>query len=412
MPRQRNAWQRVKRALTYIVNPNRENSGSSAAARRYWSGRAACAAANMAVNRTTDVLAQARRLVTMPDPKGGAGRVPAAQRGMVHPVSLLLRFPAPGMTRFEWADLALRPLVAHGDGYARLEVLHGRAVGLIPCDLMYGPIRGRVTVADRVSNKVRTVDASTLLGMHGSGWDGRQSIDPTEELRAALKLSDSAWSQLQEAVDARYPVIAWDKELTKTPRVAETRANTIRKRLDEASAANPLMLEAGAIWHPGGISAHDTSLLEMVEAVVLEVARAWRMPPSLLWSSKGFVRELSDDSVWWAASIRPLDERINAAMSRTLLTPDELLADYRIESVSRRLGGAVPDPALVGQMVLYGLLTPSEGRELLGYPFREDGDRLYMPRGSGEPRGRSGPAEPSKTLDKPGPNRARRRGKR
>ena len=346
--------------------------------------------AQMAINRTVDALSIVHRRVVEP---GEDGDVESTVRGDLHPVTILLMHPAAGLTRPEWSDLVFRPFVARGMGWARIVRLRGRPVQLLP--VKGTPTRQRigapVAVTDSVTGRRMLLNPRDVLALRGPGWDGRSSYDPLAALRGALKLSDAAWQRLIVATESRREVVEWDSGLLSTPRVVEKRGNEIAAELDDAGESEPLRLPAGARLAAGGIGIDDEQLLPTIDATVTEVGRAFNMPPGLMWGDGYPVTARGaggrDDALWWSASIRPLDRRICAAMTRILLTPDDITLQREVESVSRRLGGAVPDPRLVGELVAsFGLLTPSEGRELLGYGARTDGDSLLQPRGSGRGR--------------------------
>jgi HK97 family phage portal protein len=141
----------------------------------------------------------------------------------------------------------------------------------------------------------------------------------------------------------------------------------------------------GAIWNRMTLSSVDAQFLELWKFVVLEVARAFRVPPSMLFDyDRATWSNAEQAAKEWLASLELWMRPLEASMRRALFGEDER-RDWRIR-FDRDDFSAVDLTAratAINGLIASRTLSPNEGRDWLGLPPREGGDEYANPNTGG-----------------------------
>ncbi|MBN8999594.1 MAG: phage portal protein, partial [Rhizobiales bacterium] len=168
-------------------------------------------------------------------------------------------------------------------------------------------------------------------------------------------------------------------------------------------AGKTAVLWDGSTWKQMTLSSVDAQFLELRKEQVVEIARAFRVPPSMLYEMGRATWANGEQAAKeWLASLELWILPLEAAMRRTLFNPDER-ADWRVR-LDRDDFSAVDLTAratAISSLVSSRVLNPNEGRDWLDMPPRQGGDEYANPNtGSSQPGGaeppKPAPADPNK----------------
>lgn len=309
------------------------------------------------------------------------------------PLPSVLSRPNMEQTMFEFVHQVVLSLAVHGVAY----IYAPRQAGELPVEMV-------VIHPDRVRNEIdRTTgavyqyigetryDSGELMCIHWLRLPGRlRGISPLEALRNTVGISlamDRFLAQFYGDGATPSSVFETDKPLTKE------QADLLRETWEEThwKRRRPAVLAGGLRWRSITVSASDAQMLEHREAIVRDIARAYRIPAHLIGgqgSSQTYQNVESAGINFVRHTLLPWMRRIEDALSEKLpvdqfvrFNADELM---RADLTTRVNAAAIQINA--------GMLNPNEARAIEGRPPYEGGDEYKSVTGQGAAE--SEPEEP------------------
>ena len=184
-----------------------------------------------------------------------------------------------------------------------------------------------------------------------------------------------------------------------TGKITEAAAARIRKSWQDAhggeNSGRTAILEEGAEWQALSFSSVDSQFLELRQFQIIEIARAFRVPPHMLfdlgratWSN---VESLGREFLVFC--LQPMLRAWESALTRALLTPEERASGFTIEFEEDDLTQAsIADRALAySSLIASRVISPNTARKwerLPPYPAGEEYVNPNITTGSPEPGGR------------------------
>ena len=240
----------------------------------------------------------------------------------------------------------------------------------------YDPVDGRVVWRIRSNRKV--LDSDTIRQIDWLRMAGAlRGISPIEALRNTIGVSlamDRFLAQFYGEGAIPSSVMESDKPITKE------QAEILRDSWEDAhwKKRRPAVLSNGLRWRPIVTSAADAQMLEHREAVVRDIARAYRIPPHLIngigGDSQTYQNVESAGINFVRHTLLPWMRRIEDAISDTLpagqrvrFNPDEFLrADLRTRVMAQQM------------QIQSGTLTPNEARNIENREPYDGGDAFML----------------------------------
>ena len=143
------------------------------------------------------------------------------------------------------------------------------------------------------------------------------------------------------------------------------------------------ILEQGADWQPLSLNSVDAQFLELRQFQIFEIARAFRVPPHMLfdlgratWSN---VESLGREFLVFC--LQPMLRAWESALSRALLTPEERAAGFVIEFEEDDLTQAsIADRATAySSLISSHVINPNEARKWERLPPYPEGEQFLNP---------------------------------
>ncbi|MBP2495391.1 HK97 family phage portal protein [Methylobacterium sp. PvP062] len=322
--------------------------------------------------------------ITVYERKSNGDRVPAPD----HPLYRLLRdTPNADQTAVEFWEGRVLGLCTTGNGFAE-KVSSGRtliALNAMPADTAVdeqqdGSLRYRFV--DR--GKEVTLPEEKVFHVRAFG-DGRSGMSPVAYARQTLGIAmatDKAAGQLFSKGMRAKGFFTFPSQLTSEQR--EQARKNFAERYSGSDAPGVGILEAGVAFQPVNISPHDAELILSRKFNVEEICRWLGVPPIVIghsaegqtmWGSG--VEHIMQS--WLTLGLRPYLKRIEQAISKRLLTPEEqrrFFAEFNVEGLLRA------DSA--GRMKFYqgaiqnAIMTPNQARAKENMEQMEGGDQLLV----------------------------------
>lgn len=159
------------------------------------------------------------------------------------------------------------------------------------------------------------------------------------------------------------------------------------------------IIEGESEYKPLTLTSADAQFLELRKFQIIEIARAFRVPPSMIydldratWSN---TEQMGKDFLTY--SLEPWLRALEGALRRALFTPEER-REYRVVFDRDDLTRAdlTQRATAISSLISARVLNPNEGRDWIGLPPREGGEEYANPNtGSNQP----GAAAPRPTPD-------------
>lgn len=331
-----------------------------------------------------------------------------------HPIDWLLNAePCPGWSASRFWKFQVAAQLLTGDQFAHIERdRNGNVLNLWPLNprmtsvvrdpqhgyLVYTTVNWRGELVTYHEDDVLHIPGEGFDGLRGKsviGWGGRQGV--------GIALAAEEFAGRFFSNGARF-----DYALTTDKKIDPTRAKQIleywigrHQGLDAAHA--PALLTEGVQFKELQMSPEDTQLLETRKYQVIDIARAFGVPPVL-------IGEVEKTSSWGTGleqlvlgfvkfSIKPLLEDIGDEVNRKLLTSKvyrrrDHVARHDLTDLERGDSKAQAEfaRALVGGAQGPGVMTTNEARRMFGLPSVKDGDTLFQPPSKGGTDAASKPA--------------------
>lgn len=334
---------------------------------------------------------------------GGRGREQVTD----HWLAQLMRRPNRYQNRFEWREMMQGHIVLRGNAFNEIvDDGRGGIAELIPLhpdrmrvDLL--PNGGwRYQYTDR-NGQQTTYRRDQVLHLRGLSGDGIVGMNPIEMQRetVAAGLSAQEYGNRFFANDAK-PSGGWIELPGKF--ADKTARDTFRSSWQEAQAGanrgRVAVLEGGMKYHEVGMTNKDSQFLEARGYNRSEVAGIFRVPPHMIGDlSRATFSNIEQQAIdFWMGTMLPWTERWEAALESLLDPAEQLKVEFDFRNLLR--GDAASRGNFIHAMVLDGVLTRNEGREMEGFDPIEGLDEPLMPLNSRgindpDPMGETGPGE-------------------
>lgn len=149
------------------------------------------------------------------------------------------------------------------------------------------------------------------------------------------------------------------------------------------------ILEGGAAYVPLTLTSVDAQFLELRKFQILEICRAFRVPPSMIFdldrATWGNSEQMGKEFLTY--TLEPWLRALEGAMRRALFSPEER-AEYRVAFDRDDLTRAslTERATAINSLIASRVLNPNEGRSWLDLPPRDGGDEYANPNtGSNQP---------------------------
>ena len=155
------------------------------------------------------------------------------------------------------------------------------------------------------------------------------------------------------------------------------------------------LLEGGAEYQQLTMLSTDAQFLELRKFQILEIARAFRVPPSMIYDLDRATWSNSEQMgrEFLVYSLEPWLRALEGALRRALFTLEER-AEYRIRFDRDDLTRAslTERATAISSLIASRVLNPNEGRDWLDLPPRDGGEEYANPNtGSSQPSGAAAP---------------------
>lgn len=297
---------------------------------------------------------------------------------------LLHDSPNPRMTAFEFWRAMMLNLDLRGNAYARIDRdANGEAVALwpMPADQVIQVLMmdGSVVYQYQIGNDIAVLAESSVLHLKDLG-NGLAGLPKMEYMRATtdeVAKSSQTAARLFGANGKPSGVLMVDSVLTDRQRAA------IRRNFGEvelAPAGRLFVLEANMKYQQLGLSPEDQQLLESRKFSVEEICRWFDVPPVMVYHSNVTTWGSGVEQIiegWYKASLAPLLENIEQAITKRVLTPSQrgsMAIEFNLDALLR--GSAKDRFALYAQAAQNGVMSRNEIRQLENLPPVTDGYAL------------------------------------
>jgi HK97 family phage portal protein len=142
------------------------------------------------------------------------------------------------------------------------------------------------------------------------------------------------------------------------------------------------LLYDGASWNPMTFSSVDSQTLELLKEANLQIARAFRVPPSMIYelSRMTWSNFEAAGRDWITYSLLPWLRAVEGALDRALLTDDERGEyGFRFDVDDTTQADLTARATAVSTLVTNEILSPNDARDWLGMPPRDGGDVYRNP---------------------------------
>ena len=320
--------------------------------------------------------------------------------------TLLTRRPNRFQNPFEFRELLQGHLVLRGNAFCEpVEDGQGGIAELLPRH----PDRVKIDLLDNDSwrylyterdGSQRAIRRDKMWHIRGLSGDGIVGLNPIELQREAIGsgLAAQEYGNRFWANDAK-PTGGW---IEFPGRIADkatrdTLTESIKGAISGQNRHKILTLDQGMKYHEVGMSNKDSQFLESRAYTRTEIAGMFRVPPHMVGDlSRATFSNIEQQSIdFWQNCMLPWCERWEAAVE-ALIGDDGLDVEFDFQNLVR--GDAASRGAYIHNMVLDGVLTRNEGREMEGRDPIEGLDEPLVPINMRElsdpdPMGEAGPGE-------------------
>lgn len=292
---------------------------------------------------------------------------------------------------FEFREMLQGHLALRGNAYCEIvDDGMGGVAELLPRH----PDRVRIELLDNGSwryvlrernGEERTLRRDQVWHVRGLSSDGIMGLSPVELQREALAtgLSAQEYGNRFFANDAK-PTGGWigtpDNVNFADKATRDTYRESVQAAISGANRHKILVLDRGMKYNEVGMTNRDSQFLEARAFNRSEIAGIFRVPPHMIGDlSRATFSNIEQQAIdFWQGTMLPWCERWESAIETQLLTEDERLdVDFDFRNLMR--GDSDSRAQYIHNLVLDGVLTRNEGRELEGYDPIEGLDEPLVP---------------------------------
>jgi HK97 family phage portal protein len=314
-------------------------------------------------------------------------------RGIIddtHPLYRILHDrPNADMTAVEFWTAMVSAILLWGNAYAAIERLGNRIVAITPLRPDRVMVRrqpdGSLIYTYSYLGSSATLNEDDVFHIKGFSLDGMIGIPPITQARQSLASAMAA----EKAAGAFFRNGMRPSAVMEAPTyLTDPQREQARGIIDRFSGAMntggvPLM-EGGWKLNTGvSLPPEDAQLLQTRGFHVEQMCRWFMVPPPMIGhmeKSTAWGTGLEQMLLWFLMfSLRPHLERIEQAISKSLLTTKEQLsyyAEFNVDGILR--ADSTIRAGLYKTMIAYGLATPNEIRALENMPPDPDGNDLMI----------------------------------
>jgi HK97 family phage portal protein len=302
-----------------------------------------------------------------------------------HPLRKLLRYqPNSEQTAIAWKESLQVHLALWGNAYSRIETNYrGLPTALRPLD-PWDVIPERVAgeLRYRIEKTKENFDASEILHIPALGFDGIKGLSPIAQLRQNIGLSIAA-----ESYGANFfgngsnmaGFVSYPGKLTAEQRKAARESFTMQTA-GLNNAQKWFVTDGDAKLTRIGIPPEDAQFLETRKFGVIDICRAYRIPPHMM----GDLEKASYASIeqqgleFLTYTLMPWLTKWEQEIKRKLIGYD---ADYFARFDVRQLlrGDMDAQQKFFASGIQWGYLLPNDARAALNKPPLPGGDRRLVP---------------------------------
>lgn len=282
-----------------------------------------------------------------------------------------------------WAD-------ASGNAFARVEFDdRGAPVAIHPClpgsvtieRLDNGRVRYRHTDED---GTVRVLLMDEVLHLRHRTRDGLWGEGPIQMARETVGLAADLQSHAAAFTrnGARPSGMITLPTAVSAEAMASIKAAWERSQGGPANAGKLLVMDGGADFKPFGMTSRDAEFLESRKLANLDIARLFGVPPTVagIPDHATYSNVTQENRAFVARCLAPWARRIEAALNRALLTPEQRRTLFVEHDLSGLLRGDVEarfEAYRIGREI--GALSANDVRRRENEPPVEGGDTYHMP---------------------------------
>ena len=284
----------------------------------------------------------------------------------------LAREPNPWQTSLEWREMMMGHVLLRGNAYSRIiSGIRGATTTLVPlnpgCMKVEMLTNGRLRYTYHVPGGGTEVYAQDeIFHLRGLSTDGVMGISPVSMMKEPFGLAKAA-----ETYGASFfgNSARPDGFLTTDAPLKEEAAKQNRKMWEDthrgpANAHRTAVLTNGLKWSAVGLNNQDSQFLETREFSVVEIARAFRVPPHMIYDLKrATFSNIEHQQLEFATySILPWLRRWEERINRDLIADPDVYIKFSMEGLLR--GDMAARAEFYSKMIQTGVYTVDTVLEL------------------------------------------------
>lgn len=311
---------------------------------------------------------------------------------------LLNAEPSPQFTAATWLEYITQSIALRGDSYTEIVRRGAEPVALVPhhpdcvaVTLKNGRLQYAINDADQ---GIRGVEQESMLHVPGFGFNGQRGMSVIryaayQSIGIALAADDFSARLYANSATSRAVITAPGK-------FSIDQADMLRHQFSERysgrdNVGKPMVLSEGLDIKPISMNATDAQLLEARKYQVIDIARAFGVPPHMI--------AAQETSSSWGTGIEQLTigfvkfslsgylNRIQQEFNRKLFTTRARageFCEFNLEGLLK--GDSAAEAAYMRQAIGGsqgpGWMTVNEARRFKNLPPIDGGDQLYDPKGT------------------------------
>jgi HK97 family phage portal protein len=304
-----------------------------------------------------------------------------------HPVyNLIHSKPNDFQTSFTWLQQAITQVLLHGNFYAYIDrdssgtptalwPLHPQGVvveavdGEVRYRYFYGGQRNDFSFRDVLHFKGPSLNGLVGLSIVNMAREGI-GLSLTQELHASSLFRNSA----RPGLLLQYPTFLTPEQRTQI-------RGSFQEQFEGAmQSGKTMVLEGGVTVQPVGFTNEDAQFLESRQFSVIEIARWFRVPPTMIgdMTRVSYSSSESEMQLFAMHSLVPLCANLEAEYNAKLLPErTQFFVKFDVNSIVR--GDQQSRYTAYGQGLAAGFLTVADVRQAEGLPFIEGTTKLNRP---------------------------------
>lgn len=284
----------------------------------------------------------------------------------------LAREPNPWQTSLEWREMMMGHLLLRGNAYSRIVAgVRGATTMLVPlnpsCMSVLMRENGRLLYRySAPGGGTERYDQDEIFHLRGLSTDGVMGISPVATMREPFGLAKAAESYGASFFgNSARP----DGFLTTDAPMKQEAAEQNRKMWEDVhrgptNAHRTAVLTNGLKWSTVGMNNQDSQFLESRKFSVLEIARAFRVPPHMIYEmDRATFSNIEHQQLEFATySILPWLRRWEERINRDLISDPDVYIKFSMEGLLR--GDMAARAEFYSKMIQTGIFTVDTALEL------------------------------------------------